>query len=472
LDAQLEGIIDEAREDEGLADRIPEAEAYADEIRAAQYAAFSDASAGASLTGIGASTRVSINSIKSRLQGQLDRALTADEVDQRLAQADDDARLLLGQMNNALTAVMEDHGLDLNEEDGTSSAAALAAQLFDSVAKDIENIKGQAIALADLRKAAIQNEQANAAEALYEATKAKATEAGAAQAALGHELDYYLGQAMQADTDEEKTAADAKVTELEEQIEELELVKQSATVQAERLLEGSKNSQALAKLADEIATAKADSDAVIDGLVETQERYIAAINARWDSMDSLHEVADTLRYEAETETNELFVSARWAAFDAADAAIDQALQDNEDDQRLVDEYDFNIRQVRNSFRITKAQLVAERTNAELMVAIKQEMNFGEDIEMIDDRKTVIRERLLTEEDVDKMDLLDVEWDELSEQLEHSITERAGLQVLISDLIARVTEMDAVALTITAVIDNEEAQIALEDQYWREWGLQL
>jgi len=238
------------------------------------------------------------------------------------------------------------------------------------------------------------------------------------------------------------------------------------------LLEAKKNSQALAKLADEIATAKADSDGVINGLVDTQERYIAAINARWDSMDSLHEVADTLRYEAETETNELFVSARWAAFDAADAAIDQALQDNEDDQRLVDEYEYNIRQVRNSFRITKAKLVAERTNAELMVAIKQEMNFGEDIDMIDLRKDAIRDRLLTEEDVDKMDELDVEWDDLSEQLEFSVEERARLQNEIQDLTARVTEMDAVALTITAVIDNEEAQIALNDQYDREWTTQL
>lgn len=72
-------------------------------------------------------------------------------------------------------------------------------------------------------------------------------------------------------------------------------------------------------------------------------------------------------------------------YDAAEAAIDLALQDNEDDQRLVDEYSYNIRQVNNSFRITKAKLVAERTNAELMVAIKQEMNFGEDIDMIGER---------------------------------------------------------------------------------------
>lgn len=46
---------------------------------------------------------------------------------------------------------------------------------------------------------------------------------------------------------------------------------------------------------------------------------------------------------------------------------------------LVAEYFYSIRQVRNSLRITKARLVAERTNAELMVAIKKEMNLGEDI---------------------------------------------------------------------------------------------
>lgn len=126
LDGQLEEILDEARADEGLADRIPEAEAYADEIRYAQFAAFSDASAGAELTGIGASTRVAVASIKSRLEGQLERAETADEVDQRLGQAEDDARLLLGQMNNALEGVMEQHGLTLDMEDSESTAVALA----------------------------------------------------------------------------------------------------------------------------------------------------------------------------------------------------------------------------------------------------------------------------------------------------------------------------------------------------------
>ena len=232
LDAQLEVILDVARADAGLADRIAEAEALADEIRAAQFAAFEDASAGAELTGIGASTRVSIANIVARFQGQLVTAETADDVDQRLRKAEDDASLLLTQMNAALDAILETHGLDLTATTvaGEANAVALAHQLFDAVARDIDALAGQAQDAADQRKAAIQNGAADAALALYESTKAKATEAGAAQAALGHELDYYLGQAMAAETDEDKATADAKVTELEEQIAELELVKASATV--------------------------------------------------------------------------------------------------------------------------------------------------------------------------------------------------------------------------------------------------
>jgi hypothetical protein len=47
----------------------------------------------------------------------------------------------------------------------------LAYSLYDAVGRDVEAIAGQAIALADLRKAAIQNGAADAAEALYDTTK-------------------------------------------------------------------------------------------------------------------------------------------------------------------------------------------------------------------------------------------------------------------------------------------------------------
>jgi len=145
------------------------------------------------------------------------------------------------------------------------------------------------------------------------------------------------------------------------------------------LEEANNNSQALSAIADEIASAKNDTDFVIDGLVANQDRIYAEIQAREEAFDTMYANLDQLRYMAETETNPAFVDARWLQYDAAEAAINEAHNDNEDAWRLIDEYEYNIRQVRNSFRVTKAKLVAERTNAELMVAIKQRMNMEEDL---------------------------------------------------------------------------------------------
>lgn len=52
-------------------------------------------------------------------------------------------------------------------------------------------------------------------------------------------------------------------------------------------------------------------------------------------------------FKADTNTNALFSDALWADYKAAKAIVDQAKKDNEDDQRLVDEYNVNIRQAKN-----------------------------------------------------------------------------------------------------------------------------
>jgi predicted nucleic acid-binding Zn-ribbon protein len=175
----------------------------------------------------------------------------------------------------------------------------------------------------------------------------------------------------------------------------------------------------------------------------------------------MYETLDRMRYEAETETVEAFVNARWAAHDAGQAAIDQAHQDTEDDWRLIDEYTYNIRQVRNSLRITKAKLVAERTNASLMVAIKQEMNMGEDIIDINALKDKKQAKLDAETDSTKQQVLTKEIGDLNERLISVAQAKSGLSTTIQDLTAKVTETSALALTIDATIADEEAAIALE-----------
>jgi hypothetical protein len=166
------------------------------------------------------------------------------------------------------------------------------------------------------------------------------------------------------------------------------------------------------------------------------------IEGREASLDALYENADRLLYEAETELDDQVADQRWAAYDLAYVAIDQVHLDNEDDTRLLHEYDFNIRQVRNQFRITKAQLVAERTNAELMVSIKNEMNMGEDIVDIGAAKTKLQAKLDAESDSTKQQVLTKQIGDLNERLAQIAIDKTELAAVIAKLTTRVTETSA------------------------------
>jgi hypothetical protein len=52
---------------------------------------------------------------------------------------------------------------------------------------------------------------------------------------------------------------------------------------------------------------------------------------------------------------------------------------NKNDERLSKQFEVQIRAVENQYFITYAILLAEKTNADLMVAIKADMNAAEDI---------------------------------------------------------------------------------------------
>lgn len=183
---------------------------------------------------------------------------------------------------------------------------------------------------------------------------------------------------------------------------------------------------------------------------------------REQNLPGLYDQADTLLYEAETELNDQVAEQRWAAYDLANSAIDQIHVDNEDDYHKLYEYDWNIRQVKNQFRITKAQLVAERTNAELMVALKNEMNADADIVDIGTRKTKLQTKLDAETDATKQAALTKEIGDLDAILAQITADKPELAATITTLTARVTETGSAALTIGARIANEEAGIALRE----------
>lgn len=74
-----------------------------------------------------------------------------------------------------------------------------------------------------------------------------------------------------------------------------------------------------------------------------------------------------------------------ATIDVYTNQIDGWQQENEDAVRLQEQYEFNIRQVNNDLRITLAKIQAELVNAQLMVAIKNQMNFKQDLSDIEEK---------------------------------------------------------------------------------------
>jgi hypothetical protein len=208
----------------------------------------------------------------------------------------------------------------------------------------------------------------------------KATAAGAQKAKAEAQLSYWQGQAQAAATTEDQAAADAAIVGLEADIAKYTKDQAAYEKEASRLEEANENSQKLAALAAEIASAKNATDEVVAGLVDTQDKIYARILAREDGMEALHAEEERLWHLHSIETDDFKKARAHSAWVEADGAIDQAWDDNDDDWRSIDEYQYNIRQVENDFRVTQAKLAAERTNAELMVAIKQDMNMFEDIE--------------------------------------------------------------------------------------------
>jgi hypothetical protein len=182
---------------------------------------------------------------------------------------------------------------------------------------------------------------------------------------------------------------------------------------------------------------------------------------RWTAIDAQYQEADTLRFEAETEGDEQKSAAKWAKFESATAAIAVLEQDNADDERLVSEYDVNIRAVNNSLRVTKAKLVAERSNAELMVAIKGNMNLTVDLSDTEAKLEKLQADKAAESDNSKKLLFTKDIDAAMILIANMKKEQTRLGEETTRITLLVTTTGADALTIEARIADEEAQIALD-----------
>jgi hypothetical protein len=97
-------------------------------------------------------------------------------------------------MDNNLTGIMKDAGIDIEKNDEfaqKSNAADLARALKDAIKSDISGVREKALAFADEKKAGLKKAAATAAGELFEKTKKKASDAAAAKAKLAAKKSYY-----------------------------------------------------------------------------------------------------------------------------------------------------------------------------------------------------------------------------------------------------------------------------------------
>jgi hypothetical protein len=130
---------------------------------------------------------------------------------------------------------------------------------------------------------------------------------------------------------------------------------------------------------------------------------------------------------------------------------------NTNDERLAQQYETQIRALQNQFIITKAILDAELANAQLMVAIKRDMNRKEDIADLYTKQFALR------------DARDAGDETLGDEIK-SVTDKilaledrtieAAMSDEITTMTALVEERSAIALTIESRVAAIEATIRL------------
>jgi hypothetical protein len=148
------------------------------------------------------------------------------------------------------------------------------------------------------------------------------------------------------------------------------------------LLEAKENSDKLANLADEIAEAKEATDEVLDGLLGARDDLLLAIETRANERFDLDQKIETLQHQFDIEQNEAERTKKEARLNVEINNRDAADTADRNDQRLADTFETQIRGVQNNYIINKAILENEITNAQLLVAINQNINAGVDMEEI------------------------------------------------------------------------------------------
>lgn len=130
------------------------------------------------------------------------------------------------------------------------------------------------------RKAALDREEANKAKEYYDSVKARADKAGKNVSSYEKIRLLYIDKVQSATSDDARSKAQEQVKKYEAMIIEQKLVQEESAKEASRLKEAYENAQSLARIAEEMASAKEATDQVIDNLVASSEDVSAQIEKR------------------------------------------------------------------------------------------------------------------------------------------------------------------------------------------------
>jgi len=153
------------------------------------------------------------------------------------------------------------------------------------------------------------------------------------------------------------------------------------------LKEANDNAEKLAQIAEELANAKEFTDTIVQDIQDGYEQLMENIHIGEGNIIEYDSQAETLRFEADNLSEERAKAAKVAELDSVLNKQEAQRTQNKNDERLAIQYETQIRALQNQFIITKAILDSELANAQLMVAIKMDMNRQEDIADINEKMT-------------------------------------------------------------------------------------
>lgn len=121
-----------------------------------------------------------------------------------------------------------------------------------------------------------------------------------------------------------------------------------------------------------------------------------------------------------------------------------------------------MKTVRNSSRIRAAKLVAEKANAELMTAIKEDMNLATDITDATGKIGTLATKIAAEADAVKKAALQAKKTRLEDEVGAARTRRSALADDLGKLKDKLSKTEAEAVGIESTIAEEQAEDDFEE----------